>query len=155
MNRSTDRTRRATATRLLAVPAAGLLLAALPAGAALADPQPTPAQATTLSCDGQTYDVVLTESNGQWTPAFDTASNRVFKPIGFLEAHYSITVLDGPMAGYTESGTDDTAAVKGGLRKGQDVVECSFESSFSGFDDYAGGNVEGSWGGTVLGVVHG
>jgi hypothetical protein len=149
------RTTRARSRRILAASAAGLLVAALPAGAALADPKPYPDQASTLTCDGTVYDIVLTRSNGEWTPAFDTASTRVFQPVGFLETHFEVTAYneDGSIA-FTESGSEPGAA-KNGKRTGQVVIECSFESTFSGYDEYFGGYVEGSWGGTVLGVVHG
>jgi hypothetical protein len=148
-------TLRARSRRALAASAAGLLVAALPVGAAAADPKPYPDQTSTLTCGGTTYGIVLTPSNGEWTPALDSASTRVFQPVGFIETHFEVTGYneDGSIA-FTESGSEPGAA-KRGQRKGQDVVECTFESTFSGFDDYFGGYVEGSWGGTVLGVVHG
>lgn len=141
--------------RLIAAGSAGLVLAALPASAALADPRPFPGQSTMLSCAGQEYEIVLTPSSGEWTPAFDTTGNRVFQPVGFLENHFEVTVIDGPNAGYTEAGSDDTQVLKGGTRTGQRTVDCMFESTFSGYDEYLEGNVEGSWGGIVRVVLRG
>ncbi len=141
--------------RLLAAGAAGLLLASVPAGAALADPKPYPGEEVVLSCDGHTYDIVLTRGKGEWTPALDTASTRVFQPVGFPETHFEVTGYDENMDVVFHEEGSEPGAVKGGHRRGQDVLECTFESSFSGYDAEFGGYVEGSWGGTVLGVVHG
>lgn len=141
--------------RLLAAGTAGVLLASAPATAAIADPSPDPGQAVTLTCAGQTYDIVLTRGNGEWTPAFDAASTRVFQPVGFPETHFEVTGYnpDGSVA-FHEQG-NEPGAIKNGARHGQEVVTCTFESAFAGYDEFFGGYVEGSWGGTVLSVVHG
>ena len=81
--------------RLAVAGAAGALAVGMTALPASADP-PADVSGETLTLDcgnAGTYEVVTAPGEGQWTPAFDTASNKVFIPVAFGPASGSVTVV--------------------------------------------------------------
>ena len=92
-----------------AVVAAGLLVAAMlgSAGAASADPKGQP---VTITCDnGSTYEAVLF-SNGEWSPALDTASTSVLIPLTIGPSHVVVTDAEGNVI---QDVVDPSVSVKG------------------------------------------
>src|SRR5690242_14990636 len=82
------------------------------AGDASADPQ---GDAVVISCDnGRTYEATTSKGNGEFTPAHDSSSTTVLVPTSFHGFSYTITDAQGNVL---DSGTDDTATVKGNAEK--------------------------------------
>ena len=137
-------TRLVAATALIASAVFGLGMEA-----ASADPQKS--DVITLTCDG--YDPVTAAvfSNGAWSPALDLDSNAVYHPVGFGASYFELRDAETGDIIFEES--DDTGIMKKGQRNGQEIVRCDYVSEFSGFDPEYGGDVEGSFGGVVYGVV--
>lgn len=125
----------------------GILLGPATAGA---DPGSDPFE---LTCGNTTYEVVTGSGRGQFTPAFDAASNRVFHPTQFGD--FSGTVYDeegNVVAEFTEEGSE----TKGSSGKNKpDLVECSYlfdevsdgsDPEFpEGYRFVGGGDVTGYW----------
>ena len=122
--------------------AGGLALgvAVAPAGA---HPQGT--ESFALECDdGNTYDVT-TWGNGNYTPAHDTDSNKVFVPLEFGEFHGTLTYPDGTV----EELPPDPGVSKGQSGKNaKNTITCTF--SFSEVDE---DGVRFDGGGSVTGTV--
>jgi hypothetical protein len=107
-----------------ALAAAGLIVAATwgTAGAASADPQQNIGQVT-ITCDnGSTYQAVLF-SNGEWSPALDTASNAVLVPLTIGPSHIVVTDAEGNVV---EDSTDPSVSVKGDAVNHVTATSCTF-----------------------------
>jgi hypothetical protein len=104
-------------TALVGGLAAGLALPALGAGA-IADPKR--GDTFPLVCGGTTY-TVTTNGNGEWTPAHDVNSNRVFIPHAFSGFHGEIRDAQGVLVD-----TFDEAASTQGSGKQKNDVSCTF-----------------------------
>lgn len=76
-------------------------------------------------CDnGQTYSVVTTEGQGEYTPAFDVESNGVIVPVSFGDL--VIRNSSGEIV-FEEEGT----ASKGqSAKRAKNLVECTFSFTF-------------------------
>lgn len=123
---------------------AALAAAALAAPPALADPSGDPP--FDLSCeDGTSY--VLTGSRGQgtYTPAFDTASTRVFIPVSFGDAHFVVYNSEGDLIFEGHEPGEPRA----GNRTGQGTLECTYSSEFEDVDPDLG-PIYGMYSGTVF-----
>jgi len=106
--------------------AASLALAgsAIVGGPAMADPKGTGVQ--TLTCGGTTYDITV-NGNGQWTPAHDSNSSKVFIPVGFANFTGAAYDVDGNLIAEF---TDPSVVFKTGVRNGQGTpLACTFEGS--------------------------
>lgn len=105
---------------MVSVLAAGLAVSA-PAGVAVADPG-DPDDSFELDCGPEgTFAVVTGRGNGEFTPAFDIASNKVFVPVVFGDFTGQITGPDGPMEPFTEPGGPAK-----GSGKQRNLVDCVF-----------------------------
>jgi hypothetical protein len=108
--------------RVLAVAglSAGLAVPVLGAGGtAFADPS---TETFELACGGTTYTFSLTPGMGEWTPAFDTESHRVFVPHTFGDFHGSVYDTSGHLVdSFDELGT----AVQGSGKQKNDV-SCTY-----------------------------
>lgn len=106
----------------LAVPLVGF------GGTAMADPGEAVA---TLTCGSTTSEIALGDGRGEFTPAHDANSNRVFVPSGFGDFHGEIYNAQGVLV---DSFSEEGEAVKGsGKQKG--AVECTYR-----FDDVSDGS---------------
>lgn len=124
--------------RLAAAGAAGALALGMTALPASADP-PADVSGETLTLDcgnAGTYEVVTAPGEGQWTPAFDTKSNKVFIPVAFGPASGSVTVVE--TGEVIDSFSDDSTVTKGGQRRGQPTVDCTYSTSFTESDEELG-----------------
>jgi hypothetical protein len=92
-------------------------------GPAVADPVNAPnAERIPLTCGDQTYDIVV-NGNGDWSPAHDTASTRMFIPTSFGEFSITVTNADGKVV---DSETDPPS-IKGSSDMARGTsVECTF-----------------------------
>jgi len=108
--------------RRVAVLALMLALAGIAVSAATADPtgakNPAP---VTIVCGHSTYDAVA-NGNGNWTPAHDLNSNRVFVPVTFGPETDVFTPVGGP-----PETTVSPARAKGSASpNGQPQINCSY-----------------------------
>ncbi len=109
------RLRRATAA--IAVGGMVIIGAATTAGA---DPK---GEVVELHCGGAHYTVV-TAGNGEFTPAHDVRSNRVFIPVAFGDFTGTITDLT---ANTTETFTEEGPIRKGNAKaRGRTLMECTY-----------------------------
>jgi hypothetical protein len=119
-----------TITRRLASGlAVAVLGAGLAAGAAAADPVNAPhAQQVAVDCgEAGTFEVV-TNGNGEFTPAHDLNSNKVLIPISFGTSTITVRDAEGDVVFEgTEAGRS-----KGHARvpKGRTAIECTYTLSF-------------------------
>lgn len=98
---------------------AGLGLPLSLGAAATADP--SRGEHIALTCGATTYQVVV-NGNGQWTPAHDTNSTRVFIPHAFIGFHGEIRDTAGVLVdSFDEAGTE----VQGSGKQNNDQV-CTF-----------------------------
>ena len=129
-----------------ALAAAGLLVAAMlgSAGAASADPKGQP---VTITCDnGSTYEAVLF-SNGEWSPALDTASTSVLIPLTIGPSHVVVTDAEGNVI---QDVVDPSVSVKGNAVNQHHATATSCTFLIEGPTDEGGTfQVEGS----VVGLV--
>lgn len=122
---------------------------ALTGGSALADPG---AGVATLTCGSTTWEIALNDGQGEFTPAHDANSNRVFVPTAFGD--FSGAVYDG-QGQLVDSFTEEGDAAKGSSGKQPGVVDCTyrFDQVSDGSDPefpagyrFVGvGEVSGSW----------
>ena len=120
-----------------------LAAAAFAAPPALADPAEPPFD---LSCeDGSSYVLTGNRGQGRYTPAFDTASTRVFVPVAFGDAHFVVYNSEGVVI---FEGTDP-GAPRAGNRTGQGTLECEYSSEFEDVDPELGA-IYGTYSGTVV-----
>ena len=104
----------------IALAAASLSLLS-PMGLASADPAGDPFN---LVCDnGQTYSIVTTRGQGEFTPAFDTDSTRVFVPVSF--GAFSGAIYDATTGDLVGSFTDPAVATKGSGKQ-RATTECTY-----------------------------
>ena len=135
----------ATTTTALATLAAVATVPLTAAGAAAA-PAGDPSQ---LGCGGATYSVRV-NGNGDFTPARDTRSTKVFVPTSFFDSTFVITDSAGNVL---DQGTDDTVQTKGRSDKPRATsVTCSYSVS-QVFDDPELGQVTGTFSGMVTGFT--
>jgi hypothetical protein len=80
-----------------------------------------------LTCGGTTYQVI-TNGNGDWTPARDSASNLVFHPTAFGEFSGTFTPSDGSAPQHE---TDPPFARKRTPRNGHPTADCTYHLSFT------------------------
>jgi hypothetical protein len=107
-----------------------LALAVLTPSAAQADPVRN-GDALVLTCDGQSYDVVIA-GRGAWLPAHDLDSNRIFVPTSFGEANGTVTIV---ATGEVIDEFTDPALWKGrATRERSTSVDCTYSSSFEFYD---------------------
>ena len=106
--------------------AAVLITAGLTASPAMADPSGGPL--LEVDCgDAGSFTLTTNAGRGNYTPAFDTASNRVFVPVSFGETTFAV---------YDENdnlleGGADPATTRLGNRTGQGAMECAFSTEFT------------------------
>lgn len=116
------------------------LLITIVTATGLAVPLATPAAADPrggetfmLECDdGSTYEVITAPGNGEWTPAFDAASNTVLIPIAFGDFTFTVTFDDGTSETFTEEGESRKGSVG---RSPRQVVTCDFSETVSAEED--------------------
>ena len=105
-----------------ALAAAGILVAVMLGnpGAASADPKGQP---VTITCNNDhTYEAVLF-SNGEWSPALDTASTSVLIPLTIGPSHTVVTDAEGNVI----QDVVDPVSVKGNAVKGKaTATSCTF-----------------------------
>lgn len=121
---------------------------ALVGGPALADPGPAVA---TLTCGSTTWEIALSDGQGEFTPAHDANSNRVFVPTAFGD--FTGTVYDAQGA-LVDSFTEEGETVKGSGKQ-QGAVDCTYrfdqisdgsDPEFpAGYRFIGTGEVTGSW----------
>ncbi|MEA3054930.1 MAG: hypothetical protein QOD30_362 [Actinomycetota bacterium] len=80
-----------------------------------------------LACGQTTYDVV-TNGNGDWTPARDSNSTLVFHPTAFGEFHGTFTPSDGSPA---QDVTDPPFERKNAPSNGHPTDSCTYHIDFS------------------------
>lgn len=132
--------------KLLAIATtAGLMAVGLTAAPASADPF-GPDDAFPLTCGNEKYDVVVAPGSGNWTPAFDTGSNRMFVPVSF---GVSTFVIRDESDKVIDEGSEPGEA-KQGARVGVQsrIMTCTYEDSFT-FDDPDLGTLTGTVSGKV------
>jgi hypothetical protein len=85
-----------------------------------------------LTCGTTTFDVT-TNGQGEFTPAHDVDSNRVFHPVAFGAFHGSVYDTSGVLV---DQFTDPGGSTKGRSGKTKDLVTCtySFEEIGDGSD---------------------
>ena len=125
----------------------GLVIGATSAGA-----DPNPNDTFELTCGSTTYDVSTGNGNGEFTPAFDTESNRVFHPTAFGDFTGTVYDVEGNVV---DEFTEEGDVVKGSSGKKKDVVECEYlfddisdgsDPEFpEGYRFVGGGDVTGYW----------
>lgn len=102
-------------------------------------------QTIPLTCGGTTY-LVTTNGNGDWTPARDQASTKVFHPTSFGQFTGTFTPSDGsPPQTVTEPPSQFQAQPQ--THNNHDTVSCTFTFTDQGPD----GTFQGS--GSVVGWV--
>jgi hypothetical protein len=94
-----------------------------PIGVAAADPQGEPFQ---LVCGDQTFSVATTAGRGEFTPAFDIASNKVFVPASFGAFSGQIFQIDGDGNETPLYPVDDSATVVKGSGKQRRTTACTY-----------------------------
>jgi hypothetical protein len=106
-----------------------LALGALSAVVAPASAEPADAETIPVECDnGESYEVV-TNGNGEFTPAHIVGSTGTFVPVAFGEFTGTVRSSTGQvLATFTEEGS-----AKGKSGKNRDLLECTF--SFSEVND--------------------
>lgn len=122
-----------------------LVTAGLTASPAMADPAKS--DVFELDCGtAGSFMAVSSPGNGGFTPAFDTASNRVFVPVSLGETFMEI---------YYESGEPiyvgpwEPAIPRAGKRTGQGTMACTFSIDFEEVDpEY--GPIYGTYSGSVI-----
>jgi hypothetical protein len=127
-----------------AAAAAAIAVIGLSPGVASADPQK--GDLLTLSCEGGLEVDAVVFSNGRWSPALDTGSNAVYRPIAFEDEYFVVRDAETGEVLFEEQ---SDGAVKNGNRLGQDPVRCEYLSEFSGFDEFLGIEIEGQASGVV------
>ena len=100
--------------------ATGLALPLSVGAAALADP--SRGDRFTLTCGGTSYQVVVSPGNGEWTPAHDTGSNKVFVPHAFQGFHGEVYDAEGNLV----DAFDDPGVQAQGSGKQKNDVSCTF-----------------------------
>ena len=126
----------ATAAAAAVVPLTAAGAAAAPAGDLIE-----------LVCGGATY-TVLVNGNGEFTPARDTGSTKVFVPTSFHDNSYVITDASGAVV---DQGTDDSVALKGSSQRSRATsMTCSYSVS-EVFEDPELGELTGTFSGMVTG----
>jgi hypothetical protein len=128
--------------RLSVTAAAALGLSALAAAPATADPK---GETIPLTCGGVTYAVAV-NGDGDFTPAHDTASTRMFIPVWFGPFHGTVTDASGTVI---DEFTDP--AMTKGAGKNADL-ECSY-TFHDTFEDPELGTLTFDGSGTVRGFV--
>ena len=109
----------------------------------------SPGDTFELTCDGQTYDVVVA-GNGNFTPAHDVDSRRIFVPTWFGEGTVTITNT------VTVTGQEDVF-VEPPLHKGNATRDrrtsttCTYATTFSFPDEETGALLIGAFSGSVGG----
>lgn len=134
-----------------AVALGGVVVLVGPAGA---DPRPVPGQTSTIDCGSGAMDMTIA-GNGAWTPAHIAGSTKVYVPVAFGESTSTFVVLDGPHAGETGEGPAPDASTKGGVRKGQRSMECTYSLSGTFYEPNFDGTISFSSTGTVRVLVVG
>lgn len=110
---------------------AAAALALLVPSAAQADPARN-GDTISLTCGGQTFQVVLA-GNGDWLPAHDINSNRIFIPTTFGESTGTVTVVS---TGEVLDQFSDPPIWKGQATKERGTsVNCTYGSSFEFYDE--------------------
>ena len=141
-----------TRTMAAALASAAILpLALLAAPASAEPPQESP---ETLACEnGVTYEIAVNPGNGQWTPAFDTASTRVFIPLEFDGFQGSIYLAeDYPDGDPILTFDDPTMVVKPAKAAGLRHLDCTFTLVDHELDPDLGEVVFVGTGGVTVGV---
>jgi hypothetical protein len=124
---------------LLATGGALFAISAAPAGA-----DPKGGEAIPLTCDNGNSYTVVTNGEGEFTPAHDVDSNSTFVPLAFGEFHGTVTDPGGNVV----ATIDEPAIAKGqSNRNGKGNVTCTL--TFSGSED--GFTFSGT--GTVTGFI--
>jgi hypothetical protein len=95
-------------------------LAVAPAAASFGDPRSGDAPFE-LTCGNTTY-MVVTNGNGEWTPAHDIDSNKVFVPHWFGVFHGEIHDAEGVLV----DSFDDGPAEAQGSGKQKNDISCTF-----------------------------
>lgn len=94
-----------------------------PIGVAAADPSGEPFQ---LVCGDQEISIVTTRGMGGFTPAFDTASNKVFVPVSFGAFSGEIYQIDDDGNETLVAEFEDTATAVKGSGKQRRTTACTY-----------------------------
>ena len=121
---------------------AGLTLVAVLGSAGAANADPRNGAPITITCDnGSTYEAVLF-SNGEWSPALDTASNAVLVPFSIGPSEGAFSDPEGNVIELI----DEPISVKGNAAQGQkNTTSCTFliDRDDEGFNLHIEGSVVG------------
>lgn len=122
---------------------AGLVLgAAGPAGSSPKDGEPV-----TVQCGDEVYELVIVPGHGHWTPAHDTASNRVFHPTEF--DGFTGSVIDPETGEVVDTFSEDFVDRRGASHDRLATHDCTFriESMEDGYLFVGEGGVSGYFSG--------